>query len=455
MYISKKKVLLFAGDLFLIIVSFHVCFVFLYGEYVSVLYTYTVASALSLFVFSFVFYMADIYNREREVFSLDYMVKLAVALLVVYMLIAVAFYFSRTWKYQREVIAVNFFSVFPLMLGWRYIFHKLFIDKKAPSKILVVGAGSACRSLYQVLDGNSEYVIEGIIDDDTRKAGMVIGSITVFGNSDQLLARIEDKGIEEVVIAITHGGTSSKLLRIIMDAKFNGLMIWDMPTFYEKITGKIPILHISDSWLGYSDFYGIRRNVYNTKIKMVMEKVIAICGLALSIPLSLITMMAIKIDSRGPVFFTQTRVGENARIFDVFKFRTMKCIEKNDDNTIPSHNYRNITRVGRILRRFRIDEIPQLWNVIRGDMSIIGPRSLMKEEVDGYLSKVPYFYLRHSIRPGVTGWAQVNYKHGNQVEDAIEKLQYDLYYIKNLSFIIDMHILLKTMKVVFFGRGAR
>ena len=269
-----------------------------------------------------------------------------------------------------------------------------------------------------------------------------------------LTSLAENDSVDAVVVAITHSSSPTLLTRI-MNIKFNGIDTYDMPTFYGQIAGKVPILHINDSWLGYADFYGIRKNVYNTKVKMVIDKVLSIFGIILSSPLAVLVAIAIKTTSSGPVFFRQERVGINARPFKIVKFRTMECGQEEERSFAGSRVDPRITNVGRVLRFFRVDEIPQLWNVLKGDMSIIGPRSLIKEEVEEFTSKVPYFFLRHSIRPGITGWAQVNYKHGAHVEDSIEKLQYDLFYIKNLSFTLDFHIFLKTVKAVIFGRGAR
>jgi lipopolysaccharide/colanic/teichoic acid biosynthesis glycosyltransferase len=166
-------------------------------------------------------------------------------------------------------------------------------------------------------------------------------------------------------------------------------------------------------------------------------------------------MLAIKLDSKGPVFFKQERVGKNAKNFKMIKFRTMRLGMEEERALAGLKIDPRITRVGKVLRFFRIDEIPQLWNVIKGDMSLIGPRSLIKTEVVEFLNKVPYFIFRHAIKPGITGWAQVNYKHGPNIADATEKLQYDLFYMKNLSPVLDLHILLKTIRAVLFGRGAR
>jgi len=340
------------------------------------------------------------------------------------------------------------------MFLWRLLYEKTFQSKNVPHRILIIGAGYAGRALYSIMEGNKDFKIVGYLDDDKKKRGIAIGSSSVLGETNLLSSVIKEKSVDEVVVAITHG-TTPELFKRIMNEKFNGIEICDMPIFYENITDKIPIYHISDSWLGYADFYGIRKNVYNTKIKVMLDKLIAVFGIVSSFPLMLFVIVAIKIDSKGPVLFKQERVGENAEIFIALKFRTMEC-GKESERVLAGHKSDpRVTRVGKVIRFFRIDEIPQLWNVICGDMSIIGPRLLIKDEVKEFSEKVPYFFLRHSVKPGITGWAQVHYKHGKEIEDATEKLQYDLFYIKNLSPLLDLHILLKTIKVVLFGRGAK
>jgi lipopolysaccharide/colanic/teichoic acid biosynthesis glycosyltransferase len=172
-------------------------------------------------------------------------------------------------------------------------------------------------------------------------------------------------------------------------------------------------------------------------------------------PLFILVAAAVKLDSEGPALFSQSRLGINGEIFSLLKFRSMRVGLENDRAHAGSRNDPRITRVGRVIRRFRIDELPQIWNVFKGEMSFVGPRALMEEEVDVFQRTIPFFSIRHAIRPGITGWAQINYPHGASEEDALAKLEYDLYYLKNLSPILDIVILLKTIRTVLLGKGAR
>ena len=454
------------GDIIIIVFGIYLFWILRTRIYVDVLTTtrifhnvlsmnfFTNANVLSLFIYIFVFYVADIYNFKGKFFTISFLVKLAIAIIIANSIIAAVVYVFGLWEYSRLVLMLNSIFVFSLMFLWRLLYEKTFQGKEVPHRILIIGAGYTGRALYNIMEGNNNFKIVGYLDDDKKKRGITIGSSPVLGATNLLTSVVKEKSVDGVVVAITHG-TTPELFKRIMNEKFNGIEICDMPTFYENITDKIPVYHISDSWLGYADFYGIRKNVYNTKIKVVLDKLIAIFGVVSSFPLMLFAIVAIKIDSKGPVFFKQERVGENAKIFIALKFRTMDRGKESERALAGNKSDPRVTRVGKIIRFFRIDEIPQLWNVLCGDMSMIGPRLLIKDEVKEFSEKVPYFYLRHSVRPGITGWAQVHYKHGKEIEDATEKLQYDLFYIKNLSPLLDLHILLKTIKVVLFGRGAR
>ena len=441
-----------AGDFLLIIAAFYLSNAIRHGEYINVIYYGSGGLAFSLFIFLSFFYIAEVYNFEGKLYRFRYLVKLIIAIVIANSLIAFVLYFFDPFRGSRIVYILNYFIIFFLLFLWRYFFELFFKYSKIQSSIFIVGAGKAGKEVYEDLCRYEYFNVLGFLDDDEKKKDLIIGSAKVVGDTSMLMSLAENKSVDTVVVAITHS-SSPLLLTRIMNIKFNGIDVYDMPTFYGHIAGKVPILHINDSWLGYADFYGIRKNIYNTKAKMVIDKVLSAFGMIVSFPLAVLVAIAIKTTSRGPVFFCQDRIGVNAKTFKIVKFRTMK--HENGNNFAGSKVNPEITNVGRVLRFFRIDEIPQLWNVLKGDMSVIGPRSLIKEEVDEFTGKVPYFFLRHSIRPGITGWAQVNYKHGSQIIDNIEKLQYDLFYIKNLSPTLDFHILLKTVKVIMFGRGAR
>ncbi|HYT20068.1 MAG TPA: exopolysaccharide biosynthesis polyprenyl glycosylphosphotransferase, partial [Candidatus Polarisedimenticolia bacterium] len=241
---------------------------------------------------------------------------------------------------------------------------------------------------------------------------------------------------------------------LLLSLKSRGVLIQDGTDVYEAMTGKVPIESLRLGWLLFSPGFHLSRFilVYNRLASML----VSVLGLLLSLPLLPLVALAIKLTSPGAVFYRQRRVGRAGAVFYCYKFRTM-CADAEADSgpTWVGDDDPRITPVGRVLRVSRLDEIPQLWNVLKGDMSFVGPRPERPEFVDWLTREIPYYHLRHTIRPGITGWAQVRYKYGNSIEDAKEKLRYDLFYIKNMSPGLDFLIFFDTTKTILLGRGAK
>jgi sugar transferase (PEP-CTERM system associated) len=243
-------------------------------------------------------------------------------------------------------------------------------------------------------------------------------------------------------------------LRELLDCKVDGIQVSDVSTYFEKVLGQIRIDHVHAGWLVFGD--GFRQGLFRTIAKRVFDVVAAVLLLALTAPLMLVTAAAIAMDSPGAVLYRQQRVGRNGRNFGVLKFRSMRIdAEKNGHPQWAQANDKRVTRVGGLIRRFRVDELPQLLNVLSGDMSLIGPRPERPFFVEQLTQEIPYYGVRHSVKPGLTGWAQVRYQYGATVEDSLAKLQYDLYYVKNHSLFLDLVIACETFGVVLSGRGAR
>jgi sugar transferase (PEP-CTERM system associated) len=255
------------------------------------------------------------------------------------------------------------------------------------------------------------------------------------------------------VIVGAGGSLPDKVVDVLMHIRLTGVRVIDLADFYEQTWFKVPVFYLQRSWFAMSEGFHLLHNPIGLRIKRLFDAVVAAILLLLSTPVLLLTMLAIKLESRGPVIFKQTRVGENGRLFTVLKLRSMRTDAEKDGAQWAAVNDNRVTRVGAFIRATRIDEIPQLINVLRGDMSFIGPRPERPEFTEMLEKEIPFFALRHLLRPGVTGWAQVMFPYGASVEDAREKLQYDLYYIKNYSLLLDAAIVLKTVRVVLFGKG--
>jgi len=239
----------------------------------------------------------------------------------------------------------------------------------------------------------------------------------------------------------------------LLRCKMQGFPIIDGETFIEEITGKLAIDSINPSWLIFKE--GFQKAPSTLFGKRITGILFSLTGLLFSLPVTLITAAAIKLESRGPIFFKQTRVGKDGTEFQVIKFRSMRIDAEKDGAKWASADDDRVTRIGRIIRKLRIDEIPQMWNVLRGDMNFVGPRPERPEFVKDLAQKIRYYDQRHCVHPGITGWAQINYPYGASIEDAKRKLEYDLYYIKHMSVLLDFYIVLKTVKTILFREGSR
>ena len=279
------------------------------------------------------------------------------------------------------------------------------------------------------------------------------GAVTRDSVAAHLMDVVHKQKVHRVIVAMPdRRGTIP--MRELLDLRMRGVKIEEATTWLEKISGKIEVENLSPSWLVFGE--GFRRSTAFIMVRRVLSVVISLIGLLCALPLFPLIMLAIRLDSKGPVFYSQTRVGKAGRTFKVVKFRTMRQdAEAANGPQWADNNDPRVTRIGKFLRFSRIDEIPQLWCVLKGDMAFVGPRPERPEFIEQLSQAVPYYGVRHMVRPGITGWAQVKYKYGSTVEDAREKLQYDLYYIKNASIGLDLLIMFQTIKTVLLRRGAQ
>jgi len=451
--ISQKQIVLLCGDIILISFAIYLSPILYFKILLNPLTVFHPTDYFLLLSCVFLFYIFNLYELE-SVFSKTRMVAdFFLAVLVVNIINSAFFYFFHLRPYSSWVILINSILILILLLSWRVFFYNIAGISQNKIRVLILGSGKTGIAVYSAMKDIKDYQVIGFTDDDDRQ-GLLIDGLPILGKNDSLQELIKKYEINKIIVAL-NGKTKPELFQELVKIKFNGVTVYEMPTFYEKITKTIPVLHTSDVWISYADIYSMRINIYNLKIKNILDKIFALSFLIITLPVLILIAVAIKLDSRGPVFYIQNRVGLKGDIFKLIKFRTMTVGCENDRRFVERRRDPRITRMGKILRIPRIDEIPQLWNVLRGDMSLIGPRALMEEEVSEFTQKVPYFSLRHSVFPGITGWAQINYKHGSTVKDGLEKLQYDLYYVKRVSFLLDAYILLRTVKVVLLGIGSK
>jgi sugar transferase (PEP-CTERM system associated) len=322
------------------------------------------------------------------------------------------------------------------------------------TRIMILGSGPAAMLVTDTLrerDPNAEVV--GYYP-SPNESECAVDESKVLSGDRSLSATASDLNVDEIVVALTERRSGSMPLRELLDCKLIGVKVFDVNTHFEKTLGQIRLGFANAGWMIFGD--GFNQGFGRTAVKRVFDVLSAAVLLVLAAPIMLIAAVVIKLDSRGPVFYRQERVGLNGSTFQVIKFRSMRVdAEKDGKPRWATVQDDRVTKVGNFIRRARIDELPQLWNVFKGEMSMVGPRPERPFFVEQLTQQIPYFAVRQSVKPGVTGWAQVRYQYGATVEDSIEKLQYDLYYVKNHTLFLDIVILFETVAVVLTGKGAR
>jgi sugar transferase (PEP-CTERM system associated) len=324
----------------------------------------------------------------------------------------------------------------------------------ARSRLLIFGAGAAAQQLNQaVAAANVDVQIVGYVS-GPNESNNVIDSAHVLSRHGALNEQALALGVDEIVVALEERRGGSMPLRELLDCKVAGIRVSDLSTYFEQTLLQIRIDHVRAGWLIFGD--GFSQKPFRRMTKRLLDIVVSMLLIAVVAPLMVLTALAIRLESRGPILYAQERVGQDGRLFRVLKFRSMRLdAEKDGKPKWAAKKDNRITQVGAVIRRFRIDELPQIVNVLKGDMSLVGPRPERPFFVDQLRREIPYYAVRHSVKPGVTGWAQVRYQYGATIEDSLEKLQYDLYYVKNHSIFLDIVILLETVGVVLSGKGAR
>ncbi len=405
----------------------------------------------------FVLYLVEMYDIEKEFIYYNAIIKILISLVSALLLLGVVYYIIPSLQIGMGIIIIAFISSYILLVLWRTFFNKAFRFGRLNENVLIMGTGKSADVVIELLSNgyNPGYHLVGLVDDSNKngKGSKEVNGIKILGESKDLFS-IAMKTVVKKIIVSVDDRRGSLPMGEALECKLRGIDVVDMPTFYEQLTGKIFIKDLRPSWLIFSD--GFKNNAFTKALKRGMDIIFSFVGLIILSPLMLLIAIMIKIDSKGSVLFKQKRVGESNKEFVLLKFRSMIYNAENKSRPVwASKDDSRVTRIGRYLRNARMDEIPQLINVLKGEMSFVGPRPEHKFFVSDFQETIPFYIQRHTVKPGITGWAQVKYSYGSSVEDTIEKLQYDLYYIKNISIFLDGLIFLQTVRVVLFGRGAR
>jgi sugar transferase (PEP-CTERM system associated) len=453
-----NRALLFIGDIALIMLATQLSawIRFEPGEpSYDIFKAHTGAATFTLLLYLTTFYVFNLYDVYRPASVREIALRITASVASAGILLAFLFYSLPHWEFGRGIFLMQMVFVWCFGSVWRNVLFRINPISSGKEKVLILGAGESGEALLQLLQlAHSPYEVVGFLDDDPQKMEQMIGALPVRGKTAQLKEIGKETGATTTFLAITRE-RSKALIKTILDARLAGMTIKDMPAVFEDITGTVPVEHIRDDWLVFTDGFNLITKPYVQKIKRLADFWISGMLLLLSLPIIVATILAIRIDSPGPIFFRQRRVGKGGKSFTAWKFRSMRQDAEKDGAQWATKEDPRTTRVGRVIRILRIDELPQIYNVFMGDMSLIGPRPERPEFVQQLEEEIPYYGIRHSVSPGITGWAQVNYHYGASVEDSLRKLEYDIYYIKNMSLLLDAKIVLKTIGVVLFGQGAR
>ena len=431
-------------------------------------FEFVLVDCITLFVIIQALYIVGGYNRNTETRGLTYtaehILAMTAAAVISSLLIYSAAAYQGDMKPSRGVLLISFILFTPLSLLYRRLLRRTVVASAAQRAFLVVGSGEMAARFYKAYQQSANQQQLEFVDNDTARVGSTIageGSPIIQNGIAEKLANL-DRHYSGVILAESVDRLGPDLIERLVRTQFQRTRVYTLESFYEAHWRHVPMHTIDPFWPLQMGFQLARISPYHY-LKRLFDIVAAGLLLIISSPLIVLAWLLIRLTSEGPAIFGQVRVGREGQRFTAYKFRTMRSepgarsSELGDgdkaDDIYTRENDERVTKVGRWLRKWRLDELPQLWNVLKGDMSLIGPRAEWEKCVERYEKKIPFYHFRHLVKPGITGWAQVNYPYGDSEEDAINKLQYDLYYIRHYSLKLDAMIVLKTVHTMLFGKG--
>jgi len=399
-------------------------------------------------------YFSDLYDFQVVRRRINLLVHVMRAIGASCLALALIYFLAPQSSLGRGIALMASPLILMILLGWRLSANATNLLARGDERVLVMGTGDAGVSLVRHILGHPEYnmKIVGFLDENGQDIGKSLVNPRIIGATSELEHVVAREKVDRVILSLKErrGGTP---VRQLLNLKFAGVGVEDVHSCFERLSGRIALEHLSPSWLILSE--GFKKSPLSLVVKRTVDILASSILLLLVSPLLPLIALAIYVESGGPVFFRQTRVGFKGHEFELLKFRSMVQDAEKDGPRWAIKRDSRITRVGHTLRKTRLDEIPQLINVFRGEMSLVGPRPERRVFCEVLEEKIPFFNFRHSVRPGLTGWAQVRFRYGASLDDAKGKLELDLFYLKNLSVLVDMAILFETVKVVLLRRGAQ
>ncbi len=379
------------------------------------------------------YYIANVYNVATSKYKLKDMT----TVIVINGILMTVTTFSKIFTFYEGIILFGIITIF--QIAFRYIVIMGVVEKE---RVVFVGENDYTQDLLESVKKDGQYVFTASLNNTDMK---VLGK--------EIVEMYKTKKFDVLVDFTDKLLGDPKLTGKLLQYKLEGLQYYNYLEFYETYENKLPISHLSPKWFLENTGFEIYHNNFNLKAKRLLDLFFAMLIGIFAAPVIILAAIIVKLESKGPIFFIQERIGEGNRKFNIVKFRSMTTDAEKNGPQWASKNDNRVTKFGKIMRATRIDELPQLWNVLRGEMSFVGPRPEREFFIQQLEKEIPYYNLRHTVKPGLTGWAQVMYPYGASVEDAYRKLQYDLYYIKHHSIPFDVKVLLKTVTIVIFGKG--
>jgi sugar transferase (PEP-CTERM system associated) len=461
-YVSYKAVLLVAleGMLILLAILFGIKLRFWNDPDAFRIYTelpdFAVQALTVVLCLQICFYYNELYATNEVWHPSEHLIRLGQAMGAACLLLGFLYFLFPRLVIGRGVFLIALGLAAASVTGARLFVNFAWRNTIPPESVLIFGTGKLASDVAREIRSRDDLNIRvmGFIETDRENsaASADLFGWPVLGNVDQLEEIVESQPVGRIIVAL-HDLRGALPVRELLRLRTRGIRVEEAYSTLAALTGRIALENVRPSWLIFSG--GFRRTPFTIFLKRVIDLSLSIVGGVLSVPLVGLAAAAIRLDDGGPVFYRQRRVGLNGAAFVLTKLRTMRVDAEPDGAQWAESNDPRVTRVGRYLRRYRIDELPQFLNVIRGEMSFVGPRPERPEFVAKLRKKIPFYDERQTVRPGITGWAQVNYPYAATIEDAFRKLEYDLFYLKHMSVVFDFAIVFETVRIVLFGRGAR
>jgi sugar transferase (PEP-CTERM system associated) len=451
-YVPSRLLLLLFGEVVTVCVSFALAIAIAYGDQRRAAFAdqQTLLKILSVVILAtFCSHYLELHGVRRPVRQKEMYARVVMLVGLLSLVLAALSYVFPEFQVGHYVFLLGVFILAAAWIFWRWAYALLISMPALRERVYVLGNGQRAMRIREAIQSRAELGMDLV--------GLVGNKTSALSSSETLSSTLKDlwnrRAVDRVIVALSDRRCMMPVSELL-DMRLHGIRVDDGTSVLEKVTGKIEVDELHPSWMIFGDGFRLRQRHW-----FFRQAISALLALTLSIvtlPLIPIIVLLIKLTSKGPLLYRQKRVGFRGRVFDCLKFRTMRADAEADSGpTWASDEDPRITAIGKFLRRSRLDEIPQIWNVLRGDMAFVGPRPERPEFVSELSEQIPYYSIRHAVRPGITGWAQINYGYGSSVEEAKEKLRFDLYYIRNVSVMLDLLIVFYTLRAVIIGRGVR